>query len=622
MKNSLASVLLTRLQRSARLVELRARDVWSLGAMALLIATVELIGRASATEFWDLPMAVLLGSVLAACIELHRKCGLRWTRPVAAALSAGLRRLRVFEFEFGIDLRGRPPVPPAVPPALLVLPTTLVTLAAGALAWIAWGPVPFRAVAVQVSYVGYVAVMAALWSAIVIAALRMAVLPVLLIFDMLIVYGGLSRRQARPWASTTAALYYSTLLVCGLMLPMWVGTLLLVLAIPLGLLLTWSPPWRRTICLWKSPSSAVRSISGRTFSTLTEVLCIPLALLVLVLFSLGGAALGLAESSGESWAMQFWFAPVSTALGAGGLWVFAPGAVLTYLLSGNHGLIARWHDPEAPAPTTLHVQGPRDRAAQVRIVQHVRSRGWQVRFAPARARRGDVCVRLEGDGSQPAGGLRPAFVVTEAEWDDPELWERMARRDVIQRRRILVRGLEKIFRRAASRQIEDGSGYWVAPQYWFAPGVTRDGSAHEHTEVLQVVPPLYHRALSHAARRHFLEICRALEVDLIFVEDGVGFRGLRRVLRVLFEQYDIHGGRQKAQEIHFSGLAKVRVIFHDYELSKPWEKSKYQPPDYGDLSRARILHVFRDRGEDDEQVLDPTDFDHLLSPVGSPAGAL
>jgi hypothetical protein len=161
----------------------------------------------------------------------------------------------------------------------------------------------------------------------------------------------------------------------------------------------------------------------------------------------------------------------------------------------------------------------------------------------------------------------------------------------------------------------------VAPQYWFAPGLTRDGSTGEHTEVLQVVPPLYHRVLPHAARHHFLEICSALEVDLIFVEDGVGFRGLRRVLRVLFEQYDMHEGRQRAQEIHFAGLPKIRVIFHEYELAKSWEKSRYPEPDYRDLGRARILHVFRDRGDEEEEALDPTDFDFLLSPVGSPAGA-
>jgi hypothetical protein len=196
--------------------------------------------------------------------------------------------------------------------------------------------------------------------------------------------------------------------------------------------------------------------------------------------------------------------------------------------------------------------------------------------------------------------------------------ERIARRDVIQRRRLLLRGMQSILRSAASRKSDDGSGYWVAPQYWFTPGLTRDASTHEHTEVLQVIPPLYHRVLPHPARRHFWEICKALEVDLIFLEDGVGFRGLRRVLRVLFEQFDIHGGQQKAQEIHFAGLPKIRVIFHNFELAKPWEKTGYPEPDYRELGRARILHIFRDRGDEEEEVTDPTDSDRLLSPVGSP----
>ena len=142
--------------------------------------------------------------------------------------------------------------------------------------------------------------------------------------------------------------------------------------------------------------------------------------------------------------------------------------------------------------------------------------------------------------------------------------------------------------------------------------------AEEHTQILEVIPPLYYRALPRPVRRHFFKICRALEVDLIFLEDGVGFRGLRHVLRAMFEQYDIHGGSQPAREIHFAGLPKVRVILHDYALGEPLIKSKYPEPDYEEVGRARILHIFRDRGGDEEQAPTPEVPDQLLSPIGSP----
>ena len=67
----------------------------------------------------------------------------------------------------------------------------------------------------------------------------------------------------------------------------------------------------------------------------------------------------------------------------------------------------------------------------------------------------------------------------------------------------------------------------------------------------------------------------------------------------MFEIYDVHGGGKRAEELHFTGLPGVRVLFHDFDLcdSPQHGRDHYPEPDYEHVGRARILHVFKDRGE-------------------------
>ncbi|MFO0918617.1 MAG: hypothetical protein U0872_09915, partial [Planctomycetaceae bacterium] len=67
----------------------------------------------------------------------------------------------------------------------------------------------------------------------------------------------------------------------------------------------------------------------------------------------------------------------------------------------------------------------------------------------------------------------------------------------------------------------------------------------------------------------------------------------------MFEVYDVHGGRMRAEERHFTGLPGVRVLMHDFELgqSERFEKTAFPEPQYEEIGRARILHIFKDRGE-------------------------
>jgi hypothetical protein len=155
-----------------------------------------------------------------------------------------------------------------------------------------------------------------------------------------------------------------------------------------------------------------------------------------------------------------------------------------------------------------------------------------------------------------------------------------------------------------------GTGFWIGLQHWFILGLARDENPdatddRETTTLDGIVGPPFHKVFPPEARWHFREIATALQIDLLFVEDGVPFRRLVRVLRVMFEIYDVHGGRQRAEEWHFNGLPGVRVVIHDFDLAAApaHGRENYPEPDYEEIGRARILHVFKDRGED--EVLNP-----------------
>jgi hypothetical protein len=196
--------------------------------------------------------------------------------------------------------------------------------------------------------------------------------------------------------------------------------------------------------------------------------------------------------------------------------------------------------------------------------------------------------------------------------DDPENLKRFARRHEVQCRRVLVRRLEMLFKRAKRRNFKRGEGFWIGLHLWFVPGLTRDTGEEdtdfeEGTIVDEVIGPPYHKVLPRPARHYFHRVMKALEVDLIFVEDGVPFRRFRRVLDCLFEVFDISGDTRRAEEKHFVGIPGIRVVIHDFDPDSPYRSGTYPEPDYEDIGRARILHVFVDRGGADEPVDVPVD---------------
>jgi len=213
--------------------------------------------------------------------------------------------------------------------------------------------------------------------------------------------------------------------------------------------------------------------------------------------------------------------------------------------------------------------------------------------------------------------------VSHAELEDPAFWSLIDRRNEIQLRRKLLTALERLFKLAGQRPSRPGSGFWVAPHFWFVPGLMRDSNRDadeeidfaDHALLSGTVGPPYHRLMPRSVRHHFWTMMRALQVDLLFVEDGVGFRRLRRVLRVLFEVFDMHAGRRPANEIDFRGLPGVRVLIHEFQFDEPFKSETYPEPKYDYLGRARILHIFRDRGGQEELIEPPFDMSRSPAPM-------
>ncbi len=577
---------------------------WFTPSVIVLFLGLEMFGRQATTDVHDMVGVIVLLLILAGIAVRHRANPIPWVKKLGAGVWAVARLGDRLKVDIGPDLRGTPFIRRGLPLAVhLVFALLTVWVVVAALIGYASAD-GWRPYVVLVTYTGYLATMCLLWGLLFVALLGGVYFPIMLLTRLA---GGrkpgakgFSRGQLWFLGS-----YFAVTATAAWALPLW-PMLAFAWAFWFAVTLLNILPDRpgQLQLIWRNPKSRrVRSIPMRRLLWAVVTASV-LLLTALILTAAGGRVFEYPEELTKM--------PLTSGLGNLLGW-FLPGL----LLSAAIFVYLAWrNDPAQPGTPCLNVT---DVPEEIRkpIATLVRERGWNVTFGEAGAN--DVRVRLVAPNQSTATEFDPDWPLAVCVDDlaGPMVYSRLERRDEIQLRRHLLRGIDRLFREAKSRPKRGGCGYWLAPHLWFVAGLARDEVARgdeEPTFLTEVVGPPFAEVFTLPVRRYAHQMLKALQVDLIFVEDGVGYRRLSRVLRVLFEVYDKGAGRKRGEDIHFRGLTKVRVMFHEFDVDEPFRSGIYPEPKFAPLGRLRVLHVFRDRGEEEELVEPPFQSDETPAP--------
>jgi hypothetical protein len=577
---------------------------WFTLAVCGLVVGLEMFGRyAAVTDFHDAFAAFALLFAIGAIVARHRRTPLSWVRGIGNWGRWLLGSLAAFRYDHGIDLRGTPPLPRRTPPAVWYLALLLMAWSGIALAAWALFPGGWRIIGTHSSYTLYLFFLLILWAALLLVTFIGVFVPVAVLDKLLKRWlGDTDRRGAELFAVVVYAV--------GVSLIAWIvpptAVLGLCLAVTLGAWLAYLPRGSDgAAVLWRAaPDKPVYAVPIRRVLALVAGLTALLVFAVLIT-ACGGRLFGPPRPDDTM--------PVTALFGAVAAWLMPLLLVVVWLRLWA----ARRQDPARRTAPSAHIDGTEIIDIR-RALRAVLLWGWKVRAKPAKRDAGQVGIVIVPQEQSEAKEFDPRWPlkVSVADIEAGEVKQRLDRRDEIQVRRQLFRSLQKLFKRASVFKGPSGGGFWLAPHWWFVEGVGReDADTSSEDAAPPLVGPPYSRAIPTRARQHAHAVLRATQVDMIFVEDGVTFKNLERVLRVITELYDVHGGTKRAEELHFRGLPKIKVMIHEYEPGNPFRSDIYPEPKFDDLSRVRVLHVFRDRGGHEERVEPPFDFSWTPAPV-------
>ena len=561
--------------------------------------------------------AIVLGKLMGSRSRFLRPARVslrRSGRTVRRSLAARLSRQSV---HFGVDLVEDVPRPRALPRLLwfaLAVGPLLVTL----LVVRPWGD-GFAAVDFgrNWAYPVYLALLCAYWAACLclglVGCVGVPFIAVSLVHESF--RRGDPRRHVVAKRVTIGALVLVVVLSATLPATWAIRAALLIPVVTsIPVTLVWLP---RLVVLWHEPKTdrRLRCVDLRGLITAEAIL-----------FTTLPVALAMIPAHGTLDERMFDVAQFSTAarwLAALASFWISLGIALYRL---QFALVAASDDPARPRKRriALDATSESERDCAVPLLE---SSGWEVidPEKPVRLRRArpDVTLRLDSkaklgstlliDLAQPL----PASSLHDAE----VLWV-LDRRAVVRRRRGILKGTEVVFRSAAAAERGLGSGFVFAPHQWFTLGLLRDVAEYDDSDgrtVEGTIRPNYRAAMTGAARHHLWTVFQALGIDLIYVEDGVGFRRVRRVLLALFQVYDRTSGTRTLLDSDLTGVHGVHAMLHDMRPDCPREDDVYPEPDFASVTRARVLHLYRDRGggEESEPISPASDDLPVPQPVGT-----
>jgi hypothetical protein len=592
-------------------------------AVVGLLVGLEFVGRNATTDLHDLlaGVALLLGGMFVAA--WHRSEPVPWVTKLSAFASKQASRFDQLKYDVGLDFRGVPPIQRRVPRAVYLAFLGLLAWDALALAAWAWFPNGWRDVGMRTSYVLYIVVLVSLWLMLLTAVAASIYLPVYVLDNQM---RKLADTDANPHRSVLDADPPPQSPDAVVLVGYWLFAMLVTLVTPpmygLGLcgvvaVLAAAACFLRgdgdASILWRTggpkAAQAIYSIPMRRILSLAVAFAAVL-IASLVLSACGGRLT--APPSLESPMVVTGF------LGALAAWL-VPGIVLL----GVYQLVRfRRTDPTRRDPLTVRVDNAADQPTRVLAGRLVRRWGFRTAFAPApETDAPHVGLNLVPKERSEATEFDPRWPL-KVSLDDlagAVVKDRVARRDEIQLRRRFLKCLAKLLKQSSHVVPESGGGFWIAPHWWFVETLLWEappkGKNADHGATLRPVGPSFEKLLGPRVRQHVHQMLRATHIDLIYLEDGVNARKLEKVLRMLFELYDVHGGKRRAEDQHFQGVPKVKVMFHEYAPGNEFHSDTYPEPKFDDVSRFRVMHVFRDREESEETTDAPFDFSWEPSPL-------
>lgn len=583
----------------------------SAGVWLVALVIMEVFGRQSTSDVGDALGVLGLTMLVLITLIWHREVGLGWVRSFLSAANRIVESLMDRQASIGIDFRAGTLDPFGYPRLLRVLLFATVSLAAIGCFWNGVPMADLRGFLAGRFFVGYLFVLTVLWGALLFLIMTTLLLFCMLVHDAFVANSLDPTNRSLRGEALTLALSAGALGLAGFFLDPSVA-LAVSFALLAALLITAILPVTHPVkMVWKSRATGgeLRGVSVRWLSAMEGIQ------LVMGVTAFSFLALGNITLNGTGPVSTT--IPITDILGRVLAWTGAlgGGAYLSFVLA------MLWLgfrlDPRRPSRPSLHVTGIDSRDERRRVQRMYQAIGWDVRFDPAPPRRADVCIQLVEEAvPETFGPTRWPLRVTREEVGRRVVLERMLRRDRVQKRRRLVKGLGRLFKIVAGRKFERGEGFWIGVHHWFVLGLSRDESEEDFdryrdTWMRQHIGPSFSRCIDWPARQHLHHVLWCLDVDLIFLEDGVGFRGFEKVLRILFELYDTYGSSQRLEERMLRGIPKVRAIIQEVGLENEFSSDTYPEPDYEDIGRARVLHIFKDRGGDVDLVETPADRDRV-----------
>lgn len=587
---------------------LRRPPVFTAVVLGCLLG-IEIFGRFLASDAYDTLSSSGLLILSSMVLVYQRERQLAWVNWLTRVAQRVIEFFDRFRIEVGIDLRGQPPIPRRTPTSMWWTLGWLVFAASlGLGAWMLF-PEGWRSVLVQGSYLGYLILVTALWGVLFVGFVGCIYLPIMLWSHLAprTFYRADSPRMTKIRSGLVVLAYIALMGLGYASLPMWTILALCGLAI-LFLLACRLKNGRSEVSMIWRPKGSRKVYSVPSFRLAVNFLTLWLAFCVaLILISCGGPVLGSHEADKT----------MTLTVILGGLFAWTlPGMLVVVGVA----MYLFWlRNPARPAPPAVHVAGYFAPDQRSRLMRVFKRRGWLVSVDPAVPKDTEVRIHLVEPEQSQADEFDPTWPL-HLSLEDLEagaVFARLERRDELQKRHLFYRGVRQIFRSTRGHDFQQGAGFWMAPHLWFQPSMTRDdeGDEREGSGLMQAVGPPYREVFDRAVRHHLFQVLRSVEIDIIFVEDGIRGRSIKRVFRRLFEFFDKSRGQKRIEEVHFQGIPKIRIMLHDLQLDMPFESSRYPEPKYDVIGRARVLHIFKDRGDQEELMEIPGDFSWSPAPI-------